>query len=136
MHQIHQATASFDNVLHELLTSKRELSRRVIVPTGFSSSDHKDLFKKATGLDMDETEDNFYRSRDWPDLRYRVLSKYGHRCKLCDLTNRETILHVDHIKPKSKYPHLQFDEDNLQVLCEKCNLGKSNKYEDDFRDGE
>lgn len=131
-----ESIQSFDNVLHELLTSKRELSRRVIVPTGFSSSDHKDLFKKATGLDMDETEDNFYRSRDWLDLRYRVLSKYGHRCKLCGLTNRETILHVDHIKPRSKYPHLQLDEDNLQVLCEKCNLGKSNKYEDDFRDGE
>ena len=43
------------------------------------------------------------------------------------------ILHVDHIKPRSKYPELELDITNLQILCEDDNLGKSNRYETDYR---
>jgi 5-methylcytosine-specific restriction endonuclease McrA len=42
-------------------------------------------------------------------------------------------MHVDHIKPRSKYPALELAEDNLQVLCELCNIGKSNTNETDWR---
>jgi hypothetical protein len=45
-------------------------------------------------------------------------------------------MHVDHIKPRSKYPDLELSRQNLQVLCEDCNLGKSNKYEDDWRNSD
>jgi hypothetical protein len=41
--------------------------------------------------------------------------------------------HIDHIKPRSKYPELELDEDNLQVLCKDCNYGKGAEFEDDFR---
>lgn len=42
-------------------------------------------------------------------------------------------MQVDHIQPLSKYPELALVEDNLQVLCKDCNMGKSNQYADDFR---
>lgn len=42
-------------------------------------------------------------------------------------------LHVDHIKPKSLFLHLAYDLNNLQVLCEDCNMGKSNKDDTDWR---
>ena len=42
-------------------------------------------------------------------------------------------LHVDHIKPRSKYHELELDFNNLQILCEDCNLGKLNINEEDFR---
>lgn len=125
---------SFDVILHELLTSKRELSRQVIVPTAFTSKDHRDMFERATGKEFEVNDkDPFYKSQKWRDLRYRVLSKYGHKCQLCGATKNQHTLHVDHIKPRSKYPELELDFDNLQVLCEVCNMGKSNRYEDDFR---
>ena len=38
---------------------------------------------------------------------------------------------VDHIKPRSKFPGMSLDLENLQVLCNDCNMGKSN---DDFTD--
>lgn len=38
--------------------------------------------------------------------------------------NHLTKLHVDHIKPWSKGGTTEYG--NLQTLCEKCNLGKSN----------
>lgn len=73
----------------------------------------------------------FYESEKWLEVRYRVLRKYGGACMLCG--NDDGPAHVDHIKPRSKYPYLALDDDNLQVLCKACNLGKSNLYEDDWR---
>lgn len=66
----------------------------------------------------------------WAALRYEVFKKYDRRCMICGASDR---LHVDHIKPKSKYPDLAFDINNLQILCKDCNYGKSNVYEDDWR---
>ena len=41
--------------------------------------------------------------------------------------------HVDHIKPRSKYEHLQLEITNLQVLCKKCNQDKSDLNSTDYR---
>lgn len=74
---------------------------------------------------------DFFTSRSWRELRYRVLKTYGHKCMLCQTT--KGVMHVDHIKPRSKFPELELTFENLQVLCEACNIGKSNKDETDFR---
>ena len=37
---------------------------------------------------------------------------------------------VEHIKPKSKFPSLQFDWFNLGFSCAKCNSAKSDKYDE------
>lgn len=78
--------------------------------------------------------DGFYESRDWLELRYRVLQKAGGSCKLCGC--RASVgnpLQVDHIKPRSTHPHLELIESNMQVLCKSCNMGKSNKDATDWR---
>jgi len=78
--------------------------------------------------------DGFYESREWKELRYRVLERHGTNCQCCG-AGRKTgaVVHVDHIKPRSKYPELALEFDNLQVLCEACNIGKSNKFSTDWR---
>lgn len=77
----------------------------------------------------------FYDRPEWLALRYRVLRKYGFKCQACSASPRDdgAVLHVDHIRPISKFPELALEESNLQVLCADCNLGKSNRYEDDHR---
>jgi len=75
--------------------------------------------------------EKFYTSPRWRRLRIRVLKKYGRECMACGIIDGE--MHVDHIKPKSKYPELALSISNLQVLCKECNFGKSNKYNYDFR---
>jgi hypothetical protein len=74
---------------------------------------------------------HFYDSEAWQTLRVLTLKKYGCKCMKCGATNTE--VHVDHIKPRSKYPELELSLFNLQVLCKKCNLNKSNKNEIDYR---
>ena len=79
--------------------------------------------------------DNFYTSREWRELRVRVLEKYECKCMMCGQSPKihGIVLHVDHINPRSKVPELSLDFNNLQLLCEDCNLGKSNKYDTDHR---
>lgn len=78
--------------------------------------------------------DEFYGSKKWRELRFVALRMAKGRCSLCGAKASDGVqLHVDHIKPRSKYPQFQFDLDNLQILCEDCNIGKSNFDETDFR---
>ena len=67
-----------------------------------------------------------------PDsLRYRLLKESGGRCSLCGVTKKERPLDIDHIIPRSKGG--KNNEENLQVLCDKCNRSKGNKDDTDFR---
>jgi len=77
----------------------------------------------------------FYYSDEWRRLRFQALERYGRRCMSCGRgLEHGIVLHVDHIKPRSKYPELELSPDNVQILCEDCNLGKSNLYENDLRE--
>jgi len=73
----------------------------------------------------------FYESKAWQTLRKKVLRKYGRFCMKCGKSHVE--IHVDHIKPRSLFPELELDFDNLQVLCKACNLKKSNLHNTDYR---
>jgi hypothetical protein len=60
-------------------------------------------------------------------LRFTVLQMDKFRCRSCGASpakNPETELHIDHIVPWSKGGETEIE--NLQTLCSKCNLGKSN----------
>jgi Restriction endonuclease len=77
--------------------------------------------------------DKFLMSEAWMKLRYQVLRHYGRKCMCCGRKPPEVEIHVDHIKPRSKFPALSLDFNNLQVLCKECNLGKSAWDESDWR---
>ena len=67
------------------------------------------------------------RSKMSDSLRYGVLKRDNNRCRICGASAQEGAkLHVDHIIPVSKGGKTSMD--NLQTLCDRCNLGKSNKY--------
>jgi hypothetical protein len=78
---------------------------------------------------------SFYDSDDWKRVRYQALVKHGAACQCCGATRADGVkLHVDHIKPRSKYPELELSLDNLQILCEPCNMGKRAWDETDWRE--
>ena len=90
------------------------------------------------GVVTKRTKDNprgdFYKSDSWRILRYEALRLHGGKCQLCGATRADGVrIHVDHIKPRSKYPELALQLSNLQLLCEPCNMGKSNYDDTDWR---
>lgn len=63
------------------------------------------------------------KSYSFARQRHAVFVRDNYRCVECGATNKDTILHVDHIHPKSKGGSNELS--NLQTLCILCNLGKS-----------
>lgn len=77
--------------------------------------------------------DGFYESDIWRNMRYEVFRKYGQKCLKCGVAGHKKQLHVDHVKPKVRYPELALDIRNLQILCQDCNWEKAAKDETDWR---
>jgi len=78
--------------------------------------------------------DKFYQTPEWRELRYRSLDHHGNSCYACGRSPKDgVIIHVDHILPRSIYPEHALNFENMQILCEDCNLGKSNKYETNWK---
>jgi hypothetical protein len=63
------------------------------------------------------------RNINWR-LRALVLMRDNARCQMCGKTPQDGVrLHVDHISPWRKGGETILE--NLQILCEQCNIGKS-----------
>lgn len=61
-------------------------------------------------------------------MRYEILKRDNYRCQICGSTAQDGVkLHIDHIIPVSKGGKTV--PENLRVLCDRCNLGKSDKIE-------
>ncbi|MBQ6893391.1 MAG: HNH endonuclease [Clostridia bacterium] len=72
----------------------------------------------------------YQRSMMTDSLRYDILKRDGFKCVLCGCSAEDGVkLHVDHIVPIAKGGLTVAS--NLRTLCERCNLGKSDKYDPD-----
>ena len=66
------------------------------------------------------------------NIRYNVLRRDNFTCQKCGATVQDGVkLEVDHIIPVSKGGKTNMN--NLQTLCNRCNKGKCDKIEDDFK---
>lgn len=97
----------------------------------FSGPSTKKLGAPAIGYVKD---DGFYDTRAWKEVRLEALRNSSGECECCGANRSHgAVLHVDHIKPRYKYPELSLSLSNLQVLCADCNVGKGAWDETDFR---
>lgn len=54
-------------------------------------------------------------------------------CCYCESKIKSTSYpEIEHFKPKSKYPELCFDYNNLHYSCKRCNIAKGSYYSDDI----
>ncbi|WP_020394191.1 HNH endonuclease [Thiolinea disciformis] len=72
------------------------------------------------------------KARVMPALRWQIFQRDHWKCVACGRRSHDgAILHVDHIIPRS---HGGSDKlENLQTLCNICNIGKSNRDTTDLR---
>lgn len=91
-----------------------------------------DYFKKAQELIEQKATRRYQikeeRAKMSNSLRYDILKRDNCTCQMCGATLQDGVkLHVDHIIPVSKGGKTEWG--NLRTLCDRCNLGKSNKDE-------
>ena len=65
---------------------------------------------------------NFYQTDEWRKVRAEVIRTYGPACMKCHRVTSNP--HVDHVRPRSRFPRLELSFENLQVLCKTCNEEK------------
>jgi 5-methylcytosine-specific restriction endonuclease McrA len=71
---------------------------------------------------LDQLTRTTSRNPSWR-IRAQVLMRDGATCRLCGANPQSGAkLHVDHLKPWSRGGETTLD--NLQILCEICNIGK------------
>lgn len=81
----------------------------------------RDTYQKIAAVERGEVSDS---------LRYDIMNRDNFTCVLCGASARQGArLHVDHIIPIAKGG--KSTQDNLRTLCERCNVGKSDKLEGD-----
>lgn len=87
----------------------------------FATASEKIAIPKSDELESRSRE----RSAMTPSLRLSILQRDGHKCQSCGAMAPEVKLHVDHIIAIANGGKTV--SDNLQTLCESCNLAKAAK---------
>lgn len=65
------------------------------------------------------------------DNKQALLTASHGKCMYCESKVDHIYFgDVEHIKPKGKYPQLEFEWTNLGYVCAKCNNAKSDKFEE------
>jgi 5-methylcytosine-specific restriction endonuclease McrA len=119
----------------DILNAQKRFSDKKIMKLSKRRAKQKQSAKhfKKTGQKL-PVKGGFYNSSQWRALRYKVLKASKGCCELCGSgPTKEKPLHVDHIKPRSKFPDLDLDINNCQVMCFDCNMGKGNTDTTDWR---
>lgn len=67
-----------------------------------------------------------------PDNKDALITASHEKCMYCE--SKITHIYfgdVEHIKPKTKYPSLEYTWENLGIVCSKCNNTKLDKYDEE-----
>jgi len=87
-----------------------------------------DKFLENNTKNLNNSIDNRKQEREklTAGLRYDILKRDNYKCQICGRTQADGVkLHVDHIIPIAKGGKTV--PENLQTLCQDCNLGKGTK---------
>jgi len=110
--------------LTEFIVGKCVNGERIIAPDSGSDCQNSDVSGKPTSkIDGHKT-----KREPGIQLRFKVLKRDNFKCCACGASpakDSSVELHIDHIIPWSKGGETVLE--NLQTLCLKCNIGKSNE---------
>lgn len=94
--------------------------------------------KKSEDLDK-RTPDSYYNHYNQNDVKRALLSMYKGFCCYCEsrvdgiideseVDDQKIYGHIEHLKPKRKFPLYCYDWENLHLACADCNTAKGEKY--------
>lgn len=128
-------------IIKEILYDKKIYNISINVIVSYTTPSGKNTYKKNRVVGYQELCDLYMQWRNGKKydetskrerkyltdkMRYDVLKRDDFKCQKCGITAKDGAkLHVDHIIPVSKGGTTTLS--NLQTLCDRCNLGKSDK---------
>jgi hypothetical protein len=102
------------------------------------NSDISDKNQLSEKIGVNMPEDKIRKEKILPEdkravplgLRFKIFKRDNYKCVMCGRSPATTFgieLHANHIIPWTKGGKTR--EDNLNTLCNECNIGKSNQYD-------
>jgi len=86
-----------------------------------------EISKKGYYKDVDRKYQEHYKKED---VKTALIDMYNGLCCYCESDfGGSSYENIEHYKPKSKFPELSFEWDNLHLACQRCNTNKSDKWE-------
>lgn len=71
----------------------------------------------------------YYDRYKQEDVRAALAEMYSQRCCYCEASlGIVDFPHIEHRKPKRRYPESAFSWANLHLACTKCNIAKGDRY--------
>ena len=130
-----------NRIIKEILYDKNVYNISINVIVSYTTPSGKNTYKKNRIVGYQELCDLYMQWRNGKKydetskrerkyltdkMRYDVLKRDDFKCQKCGISAKDGAkLHVDHIIPVSKGGITTLS--NLQILCDRCNLGKSDK---------
>ena len=94
----------------------------------YSYEEIKTAYKNANRRNITKESIAYERAMVTDSLRYDIFKRDGFRCQICGRSQKDgVVLRLDHIVPVSKGGKTV--PSNLRTLCDRCNIGKSDKYD-------
>lgn len=135
---------NIENDLYNKLLLKPILSTSVHIKTYYQSPAGRNYYEDSKTYSFNQIIEHFKyvqqvisfkNSKEYQrqlltqSLRYDILKRDNFTCQICGRSKKDGVkLHVDHIIPVSRGG--KTEPDNLRTLCQDCNLGKSDKYDE------
>lgn len=109
--------------------------KRVAKPSSLSQNANKwkrellDEMKKGTSSDKKKLS-RLQNRYNCPDVRQALASMYMNKCCYCESNIMPVAKeHIEHRKPKKKFPKSTFDWNNLHLACPRCNESKGEQWD-------
>lgn len=81
-------------------------------------------------LSDDDVPKSVKKSYNKKDIKRRLVNETSSKCAYCESKiSHITYEHIEHIKPKSKFPDEFASWNNLTIACPKCNNNKGTEYD-------
>lgn len=126
VHPYRKKTALFCSISCGKYKGKKIKRECIICLTRFFSykPEAKTCSNKCKGISSSGENHSRWIGGCWLTVRKMVLTEQDYTCQNCGFRDME-IMEVNHKLPKSRYPELSRDRENLETLCPNCHRKKS-----------
>jgi len=70
-----------------------------------------------------------FEARVWKRAKPELLKRFHDKCAYCEsVLSTVGVVDIEQYRPKSIYPHLAYEWDNLLVACRACNFAKGDRF--------
>lgn len=95
---------------------------------GLKSTSLKRVSEKKKSEDPQIKKDQQDKDREF---YMSIWNERGPKCESCDcplFTNEPTSANMDHLMPKSKFPELRYEKENILVVCLACHTNREGGF--------